>query len=216
MPRANGSAPPEAIRIEDEVWEEAFSRREPASNARRRRLRAIDGGQADWLSDSPREWLSELHDDWRDEAPAARPLRAAERATAPRFADADGTEVPAATWLGGSPTASPEASIATSPRFQIATGTRAETVTSAPAETAVSAGAQTATSAHAEAAPPVRRTVKIQGRGAERHLPLPDATRRRPPRRAYERAGARPDRLAMWAVILGFLLVFVAVVSGHG
>jgi hypothetical protein len=58
--------------------------------------------------------------------------------------------------------------------------------------------------------------VKIQGRGAERHLPLPETSRRRPPRRAYERSGFRPDRLAMWAVLLGFLLVLVAIVSGHG
>jgi hypothetical protein len=58
--------------------------------------------------------------------------------------------------------------------------------------------------------------VKIQGRGAERNLPWPETTRRRPPRRAYERAGFRPDRLAMWAVMLGLLLVLVAVISGHG
>jgi hypothetical protein len=63
---------------------------------------------------------------------------------------------------------------------------------------------------------PVRRTVKIQGRGAERNLPLPDATRRRPPRRPYERHGFRPDRVAMWAVLLGFLLVLVAILSAHG
>jgi hypothetical protein len=208
MPRAHGSAPPEAIRIEDEVWEQAFTRREPASDIRRRRLRAIDGGQADWLSDSPREWLSELHDDWRDDAPRARPVRAAEPATASSFAEARETEMRAATWLGGSPAPRAESSVAISPRFQIASG--------GPAEAATRARAETAASAHGETVPPARRTIKIQGRGAERNLPLPDATRRRPQQRPYERAGFRPDRLAMWAVILGFLLVFVAVVSGHG
>lgn len=191
MPRANGSAPPEAIRIEDEVWEEAFTRREPASDARRRRLRAIDGGQVDWMSDGPREWLSELHDDWRQDAPAARPLRAV-------------------------PAARAEAAVATSPRFQIATGADSEAATSTRSEAAIAAHADTATSTLGETAPPIRRTIKIQGRGAERNLPLPDATRRRPAVRAYERAGFRPDRLAMWAVILGFLLVFVAVISAHG
>src|SRR5579864_7247373 len=42
MPRPSASVPPDAIRIEDEVWQEAFSRREPP---RSRRLQAIDGGR---------------------------------------------------------------------------------------------------------------------------------------------------------------------------
>jgi hypothetical protein len=58
--------------------------------------------------------------------------------------------------------------------------------------------------------------VTIRGRGAERNLPWPDGSRRRPTRRAYERAGFRPDRVAMWAVFLGILLVLVAVASGNG
>jgi hypothetical protein len=37
--------------------------------------------------------------------------------------------------------------------------------------------------------------------------------RRRPARRPVERVGARPDRLALWAVVLGFFLIFVAVTS---
>lgn len=60
---------------------------------------------------------------------------------------------------------------------------------------------------------PGRRTVTIQGRGSERYTP--SAERRRPPRRAHERAGFRPDRAAMWAVLLGVLLVFVAATSSH-
>jgi hypothetical protein len=60
-----------------------------------------------------------------------------------------------------------------------------------------------------------RRTVTIQGRGAERNLPWPDASRRRPQRRVHERAGFKPDRIAMWAVLLGILLVLVAVLSAH-
>jgi hypothetical protein len=45
---------------------------------------------------------------------------------------------------------------------------------------------------------------------------LPEPSHRRPQRRAYERAGFRPDRVAMWAVLLGVLLVLVAVLSAHG
>lgn len=58
-----------------------------------------------------------------------------------------------------------------------------------------------------------RRTVTIQGRGAERNLPLPRPRRPTPAR--HERAGFRPDRVAMWAVMLGLLLVFVAATSAH-
>jgi len=58
-----------------------------------------------------------------------------------------------------------------------------------------------------------RRTVTIQGRGAERYYPAP--SRRRPATRAYERPGFRPDRVAMWAVMLGFVLVLIAAASSH-
>jgi len=57
--------------------------------------------------------------------------------------------------------------------------------------------------------------VHIRGYGAERNLPWPDGHRRRPGRRPHERAGFRPDRVAMWAVFLGLLLVAVAVASPH-
>jgi hypothetical protein len=58
--------------------------------------------------------------------------------------------------------------------------------------------------------------VTIRGYGAERHLPWPDGSTRRPQRKPYERAGFRPDRVAMWAVMLCLLLVIVAVASPHG
>jgi hypothetical protein len=58
--------------------------------------------------------------------------------------------------------------------------------------------------------------VTITGRGAERNLPWPtEASRRRAARRPHERAGFKPDRVAMWAVFLGLLLVLVAATSGH-
>jgi len=66
-----------------------------------------------------------------------------------------------------------------------------------------------------------RRTVQITGRGAERNLPsvthraernLPAGS---PTLRRHERAGFKPDRAAMWAVVLGLLLILVAAASAH-
>jgi hypothetical protein len=56
---------------------------------------------------------------------------------------------------------------------------------------------------------PGRRTVTIRGQVAAR----PAA--RRPRRDPYARGGSRPDRIAMWAVLLGLLLVLVAATSSH-
>ncbi len=47
-------------------------------------------------------------------------------------------------------------------------------------------------------------------------VPAERYSRRRPRRRAMHRVGPRPDRIAAWAVGLGFLLVLVAVLSAHG
>lgn len=55
-----------------------------------------------------------------------------------------------------------------------------------------------------------RRTMTIQGRGAERNLP---ATR--PTLRRHERASFQPDRMAFWAVVLGIFLILVAAASAH-
>lgn len=60
---------------------------------------------------------------------------------------------------------------------------------------------------------PARRTVEIRGRT----VPAPavprnvEIERRRPPRRPIERVGARPDRVAMWALMMGLVLILVAV-----
>jgi hypothetical protein len=72
------------------------------------------------------------------------------------------------------------------------------------------------TPARSTTSPTGRRTVTITGRGAERHLPWPGDPGHRPARRAHERAGFRPDRVAMWAVLLGVLLIAVAIASAHG
>ncbi|MBV9805304.1 MAG: hypothetical protein JO130_19050 [Solirubrobacterales bacterium] len=52
--------------------------------------------------------------------------------------------------------------------------------------------------------------MRIQGRGAERHLPV-----ERPTLRRHERPGFQPDRAALWAVMLGVLLILVAAASAH-
>ncbi len=57
-----------------------------------------------------------------------------------------------------------------------------------------------------------RRTVKIGGRPGELHHP---PVRRRPPRTASERLGARPDRVAAWAFALGILLILIAVATAN-
>ena len=62
-----------------------------------------------------------------------------------------------------------------------------------------------------------RRTVVIRGQVAPPSRVSSGPARRRPPRRASERiAGSRPDRAAMWAVLMGVFLILVAVLSAHG
>ena len=62
-----------------------------------------------------------------------------------------------------------------------------------------------------------RRTVRITGHGAAPPAPrrLVEIERRRPPMRPADRVAHRPDRIAMWAVFLGAVLVLVAMASGH-
>jgi hypothetical protein len=69
------------------------------------------------------------------------------------------------------------------------------------------------------AATPGRVTVEIRGRT----VPAPAVPRsteidrtRRPQRRAVERVGARPDRVAMWALMMGLLLILVAIGTADG
>ncbi len=61
-----------------------------------------------------------------------------------------------------------------------------------------------------------RRTVTITGRGAERYNPrLEPGARTRPQRRRHEREGFRPDRTALWAVVLGVALLLLATTTSH-
>ena len=56
----------------------------------------------------------------------------------------------------------------------------------------------------------------IRGRGAERELAFPQNGRaRRPAVRRHERPGFQPDRTALWALMLGVVLVLVAATSSH-
>ena len=65
---------------------------------------------------------------------------------------------------------------------------------------------------------PARRTVVITGRPEKergRHLRIVEIDRRRPPRRPVERLGPRPDRIAMYAVVMALFLVLVTLLSSH-
>ena len=75
--------------------------------------------------------------------------------------------------------------------------------------------------AHGERQPGARRTVVIRGQVAPRAgwsgSAVAGPARRRPPRRPSERiAGSRPDRAALWAVLMGVFLILVAVITASG
>jgi hypothetical protein len=61
---------------------------------------------------------------------------------------------------------------------------------------------------------PDRRTVQITGRPVS-SMRLVEVERRRPPKSAMERIGPRPDRIAMWAVLMGLFLCVVALSTAH-
>jgi hypothetical protein len=84
-----------------------------------------------------------------------------------------------------------------------------------PSSRPASPGSRSPRPASARPAPRAdRRTITITGHGAERNYPS-TYSRRRPARPVHHRPGFRPDRAAMWAVLLGFLLVLVAATSSH-
>jgi hypothetical protein len=63
---------------------------------------------------------------------------------------------------------------------------------------------------------PGRRTVTIRGQAPERYpARRADGSRRPRPERRHERTGFRPDRAALWAFLLGVMLILVAVTSAH-
>jgi hypothetical protein len=56
-----------------------------------------------------------------------------------------------------------------------------------------------------------RRTVQIKGRPGD--IALPSMARRHRPRTASDRVGPRPDRIALWAVALGAVLIILAAMT---
>ena len=61
---------------------------------------------------------------------------------------------------------------------------------------------------------PARRTIEIRGRpvkAAPVRGEAPQSDRRRPPLLAVQRGGARPERMALWALLMGVVLILVAV-----
>jgi hypothetical protein len=62
---------------------------------------------------------------------------------------------------------------------------------------------------------PGRPTVQIRGRGTEGRVDalMSDRARRRPPRTVSERLGPRPDRVALWALLLAVVLIITAVAT---
>lgn len=82
----------------------------------------------------------------------------------------------------------------------------------APAESASRSASRSAPRGRGTGAPG-RHTIEIRGRT----VPAPavsqavETDRRRPPRRVVERVGARPDRVAMWALLMGLALILVAI-----
>jgi hypothetical protein len=60
---------------------------------------------------------------------------------------------------------------------------------------------------------PERRTVVIRGQGTRGYAPSRGGYEAR--LRPHERAGFRPDRVALWAVLLGLALLLGAVTSSH-
>jgi hypothetical protein len=60
-----------------------------------------------------------------------------------------------------------------------------------------------------------RRTVTIRGHVPDHRYVTPRQSSRRRPERRYERSGFRPDRAALWAVLLGMMLILAAVTSAH-
>lgn len=87
---------------------------------------------------------------------------------------------------------------------------------SSPAATRLSAGG----TPREGAGVPGRRTVTITGHGEEawhtRNGTRPSrAVRHQHHLKRYERAGFRPDRVAMWAVLLGVMLMLAAAASSH-
>jgi hypothetical protein len=100
---------------------------------------------------------------------------------------------------------------ASSMTIELTTGAPAVVTPASPADVAHElAHLSAADDPFASPPPPVgaRRTVQIKGRPEA--VRLPSMAQRHRPRTASDRVGARPDRIALWAVALGAILIILA------
>jgi hypothetical protein len=162
-------------------------------------------------------------DDWLGEDIDFLPRRRMGRATvavadepaAPRFsADRDGTAHPLhGVFVPTAAHAPVRDSIATSRTIELTTSDD-ELVVAASADVAHElAHLSAADDPFATPPPPAgtRRTVQIKGRPAESRMP--SMAQRHRGRTASDRVGARPDRIALWAVALGAILILLAAMT---
>jgi hypothetical protein len=178
-PSTATAATADRIRIEDEVWEEAFASR---VSSRPRRPVALKTRPAE-------SWFAEPYD-------ALGPVEVARPY---------GVDPP----VEFGPPFAPEPGAPPAPY-----GVETPSASAAPREVRRESGRPSRAPASAALA---RRTIQIEGRGTERNLVLTGrdthaATR---PRRSLfdHRSGFEPDRLAMWAMLLGLALMAVAILS---
>jgi hypothetical protein len=200
----------------DETWA-------PARPTRTRRERRVDSWVDDGELFAPRyedEFESARPaaavmptDDLRALGAVAAPVRAAEGARR-RLPEAPGVPLVVETEAG--PVSVDVLAHPAHVPAPVAAPEPAEPRPAAPAAPTSAAWEDRETAAAAGVGVPGRRTVTIRGRGAERDLAFPEPGRsRRPPVRRHERPGFRPDRTALWALVLGVVLVLVAATSSH-
>jgi hypothetical protein len=94
------------------------------------------------------------------------------------------------------------------------------TAVSRPVELESHRGGRTARDFAAQGSPdqlevPERRTVVIRGQVADRYSPRRRSTASRGRSASYGPLRLPPERVALWAVLLGFALVIVALASAH-
>jgi hypothetical protein len=139
----------------------------------------------------------------------------ADELAAPRFsADRDGTVHPLhGVFVPTAPHAPAREAALTSRTIELTTSS-SEPVVAAPADVAHElAHLSAADDPFATPPPPAgtRRTVQIKGRPAESRMP--SMAQRHRGRTASDRIGARPDRIALWAVALGAILILLAAMT---
>jgi hypothetical protein len=142
--------------------------------------------------------------------PVERRLTAAERDDRERTADhpMHGVFVPTASH------APVRETLATSRTIELSTDEGPVLTTATPADVAHElAHLSAADDPFATPPPPVgsRRTVQIKGRPSEHRMP--SMAQRHRGRTASDRVGHRPDRIALWAVALGAILILLAAMT---